>query len=75
MSRLGRGMRRGLNGAGDGLFIDKNKQTKQNYPVGENRTAGRLGKAGQDRTGHDRIHAMTITSMTNWHGTANTRRL
>ncbi len=26
---LGRGMRRGLNGAGDGLFIQKIKQSKQ----------------------------------------------
>ncbi len=58
-----------------GFLLIKINKTKQNYPVGENRTAGRLGKAGQDRTGHDRIHAMTITSMTNWHGTANTRRL
>ncbi len=40
-------MRQGLNGAGDGLlFILK---INKNYPVGENRKAGRLGKAGQGR--------------------------
>ncbi len=45
-------MRQGLNGAGDGLlFIIK---INKNYPVGENRKAGRLGKAGQGRAGQGR---------------------
>ncbi len=45
----GLGMRRGLNGAGDGLLLITNKQkNNKNYPVGENRTAdkARQGKAG-----------------------------
>ncbi len=48
----------------------------QNYPVGgKTRLAtrhglARLGRAGQGRAGQDRV-----TSMTNWHKTANTRRL
>ncbi len=36
----------------DGLLLIKNKQNsnKQNYPIGENMTAGKagLGRAGQD---------------------------
>ncbi len=63
-------MRRGLNGAGDGLlFIIKiNKNNNKNYPIGK---AGQ-GKArqGKARQGWNRKH-----SKTNWHRTANTRRL
>ncbi len=64
----GEGMRRGLNGAGEWvLYYTKIKQNKQTEttPWGKNRTAGRLGKAGQGtarqgRTGHDRIHSGTF---------------
>ncbi len=64
-------MRRGLNGAGEWvLYYTKIKQNKQKLPRGgKNRTAGRLGKAGQGtarqdraqqgRTGHGRIHSWT----------------
>ncbi len=52
---VGEGMRRGLNGAGDGLlFIIK---INKNYPVGENRKAGRLGRAGQGRAGQGRAES------------------
>ncbi len=38
-------MRRGLNGAEDGLLLKNvNKNNNKNYPMGENRA--RLGKAG-----------------------------
>ncbi len=55
MSRLGRGMRRGLNGAGDGLFIDKNKQNKTKLPRRGKQDSWKAwqGRTGQDRTQQD----------------------
>ncbi len=48
------------------------KKKKKSYPEGENRLA-RQDKARQGRAGQDTRH--TQHSMTNSHGTANTRRL
>ncbi len=42
-------MRRGLNGAGDGLFIDKNKQNKQQKLPRRGKTGQLAGLARQDR--------------------------
>ncbi len=54
---------------GKGIFVNNNiKKTNKNYPVGEKQ----IGWAGQDRTGQDTRH--TQHTITNQHGSANTRR-
>ncbi len=75
----GEGMERGLSGAGEWAFINKIKQ-KKTTPWGKNRLATRLGKARQDNTRLDRTRQgragyIQGDTMTNWHRTANTRRI
>ncbi len=73
-----RGMRRGLNGAGEWVLYSS-KKIKQNKPKLPRRgkTGQLAGLARQDRARcyprQDNIDGEH--TMTNWHGTANTRRL
>ncbi len=68
-------MRRGLIGAGDGLLLIKlNKNNNYNYPLGEKQEQGK-GLARQGWTGQDKAGYIQGETMTNWHRTANTRRI